>query len=54
MKKNLGVVQAVYPMPVLMVAAYDENGKSVQCYYPVKDLTTLKWKFKALAIDWKQ
>ncbi len=33
--------------------AYDENGKSVQCYYPVKDLTTLKWKFKALAIDWK-
>ena len=27
MKKNLGVVQAVYPMPVLMVAAYDENGK---------------------------
>ncbi len=28
MKKNLGVVQAVYPMPVLMVAAYDENGKA--------------------------
>ena len=27
MKKNLGVQQAVYPMPVLMVAAYDENGK---------------------------
>ena len=27
MKKNLGVVQAVYPMSVLMVAAYDENGK---------------------------
>lgn len=27
MKKNLGVVQAVYPMPVLMVAAYDGNGK---------------------------
>ena len=27
MKKNLGIVQAVYPMPVLMVAAYDENGK---------------------------
>ncbi len=27
MKKNLGVVQAVYPMPVLMVAAYDETGK---------------------------
>ena len=26
MKKNLGVVPAVYPMPVLMVAAYDENG----------------------------
>ena len=25
MKKNLGVVQAVYPMPVLMVAAYDAN-----------------------------
>ncbi len=25
MKKNLGPVQAVYPMPVLMVAAYDEN-----------------------------
>ncbi|MCM1193982.1 MAG: flavin reductase family protein [Acetatifactor muris] len=27
MKKNLGVVPALYPMPVLMVAAYDENGK---------------------------
>lgn len=27
MKKNLGVVQAVYPMPVLMVAAYGENDK---------------------------
>ena len=27
MKKNLGVLQAVYPMPVLMIAAYDENGK---------------------------
>lgn len=27
MKKNLGLVQAVYPMPVLMVAAYDENEK---------------------------
>ena len=26
MKKNLGVVPAVYPMPVLMVAAYDEAG----------------------------
>ena len=25
MKKNLGLIQAVYPMPVLMVAAYDEN-----------------------------
>lgn len=38
MKKNLGVVQAVYPMPVLMVAAYDENdsfycivGKRINC-----------------------
>lgn len=27
MKKDLGVFPAVYPMPVLMVAAYDENGK---------------------------
>lgn len=27
MKKNLGVVPAVYPMPVLIVAAYDENSK---------------------------
>ena len=27
MKKDLGVVQAVWPMPVLMVAAYDENEK---------------------------
>lgn len=25
--KNIGVVPAVYPMPVLMVAAYDANGK---------------------------
>lgn len=30
MKKNIGKVQAVYPMPVLIVAAYDETGK-VQC-----------------------
>ncbi len=27
MKKNLGVIPAVYPMPVLMVAAYDKNEK---------------------------
>ena len=27
MKKDLGTVQAVYPMPVLMVAAYDANEK---------------------------
>ena len=27
MKKDLGVVQAVYPMPVLMVATYNENEK---------------------------
>lgn len=27
MKKDLGVIPAVYPTPVLMIAAYDENGK---------------------------
>ncbi len=27
MKKDLGKVPAVYPMPVLMIATYDENGK---------------------------
>lgn len=27
MKKNIGVIPAIYPMPVLMVAAYDANGK---------------------------
>jgi len=27
MKKDLGLVQAVFPMPVLMVAAYDEKEK---------------------------
>ena len=26
MRKDLGKVPAVYPMPVLIVAAYDENG----------------------------
>lgn len=26
MRKDLGVLPAVFPMPVLMVAAYDENG----------------------------
>ena len=26
-KKDLGVLQAVYPMPVLMIATYDEEGK---------------------------
>ena len=28
MKKNIGVVPAVYPMPVLNVAAYDKDGKT--------------------------
>ena len=27
MKKDLGIQQAVFPMPVLMVAAYDKDGK---------------------------
>ncbi|MBQ5951647.1 MAG: flavin reductase family protein [Lachnospiraceae bacterium] len=27
MKKDLGVKAAVFPMPVLMIATYDENGK---------------------------
>ena len=27
MKKDLGVLPAVFPMPVLMIATYDENGK---------------------------
>ena len=27
MKKSIGVVPAVFPMPVLMVGTYDENGK---------------------------
>lgn len=27
MKKDIGVVPGVYPMPVLMVAAYDKDGK---------------------------
>ena len=27
MKKDLGALPAVFPMPVLMVAAYDENEK---------------------------
>ena len=26
MKKDLGVVPAIFPMPVLMIATYDENG----------------------------
>ena len=26
MKKDLGVLPAIYPMPVLMIASYDENG----------------------------
>ena len=26
MKKDLGVMEAVFPMPVLMIATYDENG----------------------------
>lgn len=30
MKKNLGTIQAVFPMPVLVIAAYDESG-TVQC-----------------------
>lgn len=27
MKKDLGIQTAVFPMPVLMIASYDENGK---------------------------
>ncbi len=27
MKKDLGKLPAIYPMPVLMIATYDENGK---------------------------
>lgn len=27
MKRALGAIPAVFPMPVLMVAAYDENDK---------------------------
>ena len=27
MKKALGAIPAVFPMPVLMIATYDENGK---------------------------
>lgn len=27
MKKDLGILQAVYPMPVFMIATYDEEGK---------------------------
>ncbi len=27
MKKDLGIIDTIYPMPVLMVAAYDENEK---------------------------
>lgn len=27
MKKDLGVIPAVFPMPVLMIATHDENGK---------------------------
>ena len=27
MKKSLGSLPALFPMPVLMIAAYDENGK---------------------------
>ena len=26
MKKDLGIIPAVYPMPVLMVSAHDANG----------------------------
>ena len=33
MKKDLGLVQAVYPMPVLMVAAYRFNSYS-ECFSP--------------------
>lgn len=27
MKKDIGIAQAAFPMPVLMIATYDENGK---------------------------
>ena len=43
MKKDLGLVQAVYPMPVLMVAAYDENEKvNVMNVAWVRFVTTIK------------
>lgn len=31
---------------------YDKDGNVVDVYYPVNDLSTLKWRFMALAIDW--
>lgn len=32
--------------------AYNESGKTINTYYPVTDLSTLKWKYKVLSIDW--
>ena len=31
---------------------YDKDGNVVDVYYPVNDLSTLKWRFMAIAIDW--
>ena len=35
MKKNLGAAPMMFPQPVLIIAAYDENGKS-RIYYNKK------------------
>lgn len=37
---------------VMTHIGYDKDGNVVDVYYPVNDLSTLKWHFVALAIDW--
>ena len=32
MKKDLGVLEAVFPMPVLMIATYNEDGTAGQAF----------------------
>lgn len=37
---------------IMTYIGYDKEGNAVGIYYPVNDLTTLKWRFSAILVDW--
>lgn len=37
---------------IMTYIGYDKEGNAVGIYYPVNDLTTLKWRFSAILVGW--